>query len=112
MILFVCYLSGCGKNQQEFTTDLLISQSAPGFFTETDFEYYYNNGGYFYYSDKDKINFKKLCNKPNCLHNDENCNAYNNNRCFSDTNFCNGRLFYAYPNDENKNGELEIIIES
>lgn len=114
-LLFVIFLitfsmAGCGKKQEGPTSDLNLHQSAPGFFTETDYGYYFNYQGFFYFSDKDSVNFRKLCNKPNCSHNDENCNAYNHDS-FLDTNFCNGKLYYCYVGTD-RNGNSELIIES
>lgn len=104
-------LTGCGDKKEGLTTDLNLHQSAPGFFTETDYGYYFNYNGFFYYSDKDNVNFHKLCNKPNCSHNDENCNAYNNYDCYTDTNFSDGRIYYFY-NKIDREGNPNTIIES
>ena len=97
ILITILMLSGCSKNsnQSQLTSDLNIHQSAPGFFTETESGYYLTSGNFFYYSDKDNINFVKLCNKPDCEHTGENCNAYNYGANY-DTHFFNGKLVFPY----------------
>lgn len=102
-------LSGCGKvdNGKGITTDINNSQSAPGFFTETESGYYFSSGDYFYYSDKDNVKFVKLCNKPDCMHNSSDCNAYNQgSKC--DAHFYEGRLVFPYY-DIGENGNNVVI---
>lgn len=96
-LIMILLVTGCGKktNHDQFTSDLNMHQSAPGFFTETESGYYMTSGDFFYYSDKDKINFIKLCNKPDCEHENENCNAYNYGAIY-DTHFFNGKLVFPY----------------
>ena len=97
ILIAILMLSGCTKNsnQPQLTSDLNIHQSALGFFTETESGYYLSSGDFFYYSDKDNINFVKLCNKPDCEHTGENCNAYNYGSR-SNTHFFNGKLVFPY----------------
>ena len=108
-IVSLLFLSGCGKadNTKDITTDINYSQSAPGFFTETESGYYFSSGDYFYYSDKDNIKFVKLCNKPDCLHSSSDCNAFNHGgKC--DTHFYAGRLVFPYY-EIGENGNNVII---
>ena len=46
------------------------------FFLETDRCYYVLRDEYIYYSAKETPDFHILCSRPDCNHNDENCNAY------------------------------------
>ncbi|MEG1947812.1 MAG: hypothetical protein RR139_12030 [Lachnospiraceae bacterium] len=106
-------LPGCGsKNSADsITTDINYSQSAPGFFIETETGYYFSSDNYFYYSDKDKINFVKLCSKPDCTHKDSNCNAYNyDSGC--NTHFYNGKLVYPYHQSDEFNSEIVIASKN
>lgn len=111
ILITVLMLSGCSKNnnQLKVTSDLNMHQSAPGVFTETESGYYLSSGEFFYYSDKDKINFVKLCNKPNCEHKDENCNAYNYGAA-NNTHFFNGKLVFPFIKDSAT--EWKLIIAS
>ena len=38
--------------------------------------YFSSRDGYLYYSEKGNTEYIKLCNKPDCTHNSEDCNAY------------------------------------
>lgn len=113
IFITILMLSGCSKNSNhpKVTSDLNMHQSAPGVFTETESGYYISSGDFFYYSDKDKINFVKLCNKPNCEHKDENCNAYNYG-AISDTHFFNGKLVFSYTKDGTSVRELIIASKN
>lgn len=101
-------LLGCQKENKHsyFTSDLLISQSASGFFQETDYGYYYNDGNYFYYSDKEQIAFHKLCQKLQCTHHDQNCDAWS----FGSTkvHFYNGRIIFSYI-ESNADGRKLVV---
>jgi hypothetical protein len=48
-----------------------------GKFLETPYGTYISSGdGYLYYSEKGNTKYIKLCNKPDCTHSSEDCNAY------------------------------------
>ena len=113
ILFIILFLSGCSKNsnQPQITSDLNTHQSALGFFTETESGYYLSSGDFFYYSDKDKINFVKLCNKPDCEHKDENCNAYNYGANY-DTHFFNGKLVFPYIKDNETEYKLTIASKN
>lgn len=106
--ILLLLLSGCQKeeNYSQFTSDLLTSQSASGFFQETDYGYYYNDGNYFYYSDKEKIAFHKLCQKLQCTHRDQNCDAWSFGS--AKVHFYNGRLIFSYI-DSDADGRKLVI---
>ena len=73
-----CALSAPSKSNHSDLPDpsLFRQQDRGDFFIETDDCYYYANDQKIYFSSKDELVFYLLCNKPNCTHNDENCNAY------------------------------------
>ena len=113
ILIAILMLSGCTKNsnQPQLTSDLNIHQSALGFFTETESGYYLSSGDFFYYSDKDNINFVKLCNKPDCEHTGENCNAYNYG-ANNNTHFFNGKLIFPYIKDSETEYKLTIASKN
>lgn len=77
-------ISGCSKNKPTYQDAYIL---------EDDYQYYLSHGaaeneqGYFftrfdantgilvYYLDKESMKATVLCNKPECKHDDENCNA-------------------------------------
>ena len=89
--LSIVSLCGCNNDATIPTTNAVFNYS-------NDFQYYYNSlngtnlpmtkseGGYYvflpnkylYYIDGESVEATPLCNKVNCLHNDEECNAYFN----------------------------------
>lgn len=107
-MILMMLLQGCKKEEAAsgFTADLNTSQSAKGFFVETENGYYYNDGSFFYYSDKDNVDFQKLCNKLECAHRDENCNAWSYKT--SKVHFLNGRLIFSYQ-EETADGDNLVV---
>ncbi len=77
-------------------------------FVETaDGCYYLNQGdpynSFIYFSPRGSTSFYPLCNKPNCSHHDNNCNAW----CRSAFGYYNGALYAVSQNMEN--ARLELI---
>ena len=58
-------------------------------FVETADGYYYQDENLIYFSQRGSTAFYPLCSKPNCMHNDENCNAW----CGSAFGYYNGALY-------------------
>ncbi len=97
VLIFALVISSCNDTTFEGSTkiyDYFQSQSFQGFFLENEYGYYYTLNGYVYYSDKDDLDFIKLCNKPDCYHNDENCNAYIN--CSSVIHPYKDKIYFSY----------------
>lgn len=92
-VLFVLLIGGCRKTPQISTP---VSSSPDGitnasqilaptedsqanlrnYFVETEMGYYYQNNNLIYFSQRGDSSFFPLCNKPNCTHDNENCNAW------------------------------------
>ena len=69
-----------GQKEKNYEDFFSFSQTEGGFL-EAPKGYYVvdqsTSGEYFlYYTDKDKIRWVKLCSRPDCGHNSEDCNAY------------------------------------
>ena len=61
--------------------------------------------GKIYFCPRGGDTFQPLCSKPNCQHNDENCNAWCDGLCFG---YYNGALYTAGNSRGTRSGE-EII---
>lgn len=59
-------------------------------FVETPEAYYYGWEHFIFFCPRNDTTFRPLCGKPNCLHNDENCNAWFEG---SDFGYYNGALY-------------------
>lgn len=55
--------------------------------------YYFMGNGYLYFVDKETMQSTILCGKPECSHQDQNCNAYLGN--ISHITYYDGKLYYA-----------------
>lgn len=55
--------------------------------------YYFMGNSYLYFVDKETMQSTILCGKPECLHQDQNCNAYLGN--ISHITYYDGKLYYA-----------------
>lgn len=74
-------LAGCTNTPQdklqEITASADYSQAnLRSGFVETPEGYYYQNDNLIYFCQRGGDAFYPLCSKPNCAHNDENCNAW------------------------------------
>lgn len=74
-------LAGCTNTPQdklqEITASADYSQAnLRNGFVETPEGYYYQNDNLIYFCQRGGDAFYPLCSKPNCAHNDENCNAW------------------------------------
>ena len=83
-------LAACGKAPEagkssgeaaaENKTSEIVIEKQPlnyfGEFAETPDGYYYGLGPLLYYCPRGGSRFVPVCGKPNCKHNDRNCNAY------------------------------------
>lgn len=77
LAVFTCgILTSCGTTELGYTSDININQSSVCVFQENADGYYIENNGFIYYSDREEIKFQKLCDKIQCDHRDENCNAW------------------------------------
>lgn len=125
LTLFTTLISGC-------TSETVKTNNGLSFDYENDFQYYYNslNGfnypitksdsGYYaflpnrflYYIDKELNEALPLCNKPNCTHETDDCNAYFNLYEEPSSNTCNvlqynkGYLYIVLKNQDG-NGEFK-----
>ena len=84
-------------------------QANRGNFVETEDGCYYlkqdlSNGFFIYFSPRGSAAFYPLCNKPNCTHRDENCNAW----CIGAFGYHNGAL-YAVTQYLQKEGQIELV---
>lgn len=125
LIIFTAIISGCSNETIKNENNSL------SFDYENDFQYYYNslNGfnypitksdtGYYaflpnrflYYIDKELQEATPLCNKPNCAHNNKECNAYFNLYEEPSSNTCNivqyyNDNLYVVIKNEDRNGEF------
>lgn len=110
IVLLTMFIQGCGNKgiTTGFTSDLPVHQSSKGFLVETENGYYCCDGKFFYYSDRDNINFQKLCDKLQCPHEDKDCNAWSFGT--NKVHFFNGRLTFSY-REENA-GKQELVVAS
>ena len=94
--ILIVLLAACGKNTENIETTASASResepSAPyelkvapedrnqafawSNFVETSEAYYYDWDHLIYFCPRGEATFRPLCGKPNCRHNDENCNAW------------------------------------
>lgn len=87
-------LAGCTNTPQdklqEITASADYSQAnLRNGFVETPEGYYYQNDNLIYFCQRGGDAFYPLCSKPNCAHNDENCNAW----CGVAFGYYNGALY-------------------
>ncbi|MDD2212988.1 MAG: hypothetical protein PHR21_00355 [Oscillospiraceae bacterium] len=76
------------------------SLSEPGSFVETDFGCYYLSDYFIYYADRGSTNYVKLCGRPDCTHDSEDCNAYIGSDTFS---YYEDEIYYCqYETSEDK----------
>lgn len=92
LLLVTILISSCGFEKKDFSNNYnpetdsnytYIPQGERAAIAETKDGYYFLAGSYLYYVDKNSRKPVILCNKPNCLHNNEtdqektlNCNAF------------------------------------
>lgn len=92
LLIWVFFLSSCSAITSEDYSDIenaeLNVPSTEGYeeffrdgvffgsFIKISSGSYYSDGEYVYYSDNNGTNYIKVCSKPNCSHNDEDCDAY------------------------------------
>ena len=71
---------GSGSDRYNYLSDSqLIKSGAPSILREYakgEYGYYSKVGKFLYFTDAETMESTALCNKPNCLHNNENCNAH------------------------------------
>ncbi|HOF26583.1 MAG TPA: hypothetical protein PLK23_08090 [Clostridia bacterium] len=61
---------------EEYYTAFRQGEFSVSAYLVTPYGMYINIGKYVYYSEKGNTEYVKLCNKPNCNHSTEDCNAY------------------------------------
>ncbi len=83
VVIVLLILSSCSRvnKTSEYSIDAeqYRHQNNSQYFVETDNGYYYMNPNgrrNIMFSERNKNEFYILCNKPDCSHSDENCNAY------------------------------------
>ena len=101
--LFLCLIlfAGCFANTDKDNKNYAVYrlQDNSQYFIDTPMGEYYMNPnderGMIYFSEHGKHEFYILCNKPDCSHNDENCNAY----AGLALGYYNNHLYSVYLND-------------
>lgn len=64
------------EKPEEYYTAFRQGESSVSLYLVTPYGMYMNIRKYIYYSEKGNTEYIKLCNKPNCNHSTEDCNAY------------------------------------
>ncbi|MGL4742101.1 MAG: hypothetical protein ACRC41_15080 [Sarcina sp.] len=113
--------SGCSNtkklsNDEIFNTDFY--NESESFITENEKGYYFVNGNYIYYTDKESMKPIVLCNKPNCLHEKQGdnskvyeCNAF---VYFSNYNYINvydDQIYLTSSFNSNKKDEVLELVQ-
>ena len=79
-LLIVACNNSLNNNADNPTTsgyeDYIIYGANIDSYIETSTGSYYLDKKYIYYTDKGSVKYVKLCGKPDCKHNSEDCNAY------------------------------------
>lgn len=78
MLILLCACNSVGDwvHDELPNSALFRQQDAADFFIETANYYYYRKQDKAYFSPKTQLEFRVLCNRPDCAHKDENCNAH------------------------------------
>ena len=81
LILFTLLIGCTAQNISPSYSDIpdpasFRQQDRQRYFIELEDRYYYRYNYKVYFSEKENPAFYLLCNKPDCRHNDSNCNAY------------------------------------
>ncbi|NJP40688.1 hypothetical protein HCH52_06440 [Oscillospiraceae bacterium HV4-5-C5C] len=80
--------------------DMRQSDSEPGSFVETNFGCYYLRDHFIYYADRGSTDYVKLCGRPDCTHDSEDCNAYIGSETFT---YYKDEIYYCqYETSEDK----------
>ncbi|CVI67652.1 hypothetical protein NDGK_00954 [Clostridiales bacterium CHKCI001] len=134
LCMLVLFLTACGSDE--------VAMESEEFNLETDFQseyydltmdfhpivemengYYIIVGYYLYYVDKETMEYTPLCNKPNCLHQEEtdetkvmNCNAmfYTNRMVYTSLNYYKQHLYTVaieIMTDENGIPERKYVMD-
>ena len=121
--IFLLTLSGCGGKQYTENTYIdgqdfqymYFRQGSNPIMAESENGYYFFSGCYLYYADKTTMKPIILCNKPNCLHDNEqndkkviNCNAFFYNHAWPFISYYDGDI-YVISGIVGKNEEYELI---
>ncbi len=123
ILIFLFTLSSCGGKQytentyingQDFQYMYFRQGSSP-IMAESENGYYFFSGCYLYYADKATMKPVILCNKPNCLHDNEkndkkvfNCNAFFYNYASPFIAYYDGNI-YVVSGSVGINEEYELI---
>ena len=118
-VLMTISLSACGGNTgntklpvpqsggsgSDFQKNMAGSRSAEiGNLCETEKGYYIQYDAFIYYVDKESKTATVLCNKPECSHSDDNCNAWTNGLSLSASN---GKLYFNSLDYVEENGKYQ-----
>ncbi len=80
LLIVACCKNSTDNNSDKPTTsgyeDYIIYGSNIDSYIETSTGSYYIDESYVYYTDRGNTKYVKLCGKPDCKHNSEDCNAY------------------------------------
>ena len=122
ILFFLIPLIFCGCSSQSiiYTDEYIYGQdqqytifnSLPGCpMVESEDGYYFMSGNvclFLYYRDKATGATAPVCNKPECMHNDESCNAYLGR--VTALNYYSGKLFYVIDSAFNKTGSKQTAL--
>lgn len=125
--ILVCLLStlvlfiGC-SNTKKLSSDEIFNSDfyneSETFITENEKGYYFVNGNYIYYTDKESMKPIVLCNKPNCLHEkqEDNSKVYECNAFvyFSNYNYINvydDEIYLTSSFNSNKKDEVLELVQ-
>ncbi|MGL5576022.1 MAG: hypothetical protein ACRDCW_10825 [Sarcina sp.] len=116
MVFVGCYNAKELNNDEIFNTDFY--NESESFITENEKGYYFVNGNYIYYTDKEAMKPIVLCNKPNCLHEKQadnskvyECNAF---VYFSNYNYINvydDEIYLTSSFNSNKKDEILELVQ-
>lgn len=122
IVVSIFILMGCNKTQEELGDSYREGQDQQFMFcnkglpsiTRTEKGYYFFSGEYLYYADFESMEPIIMCNKPNCLHNDETdiekrigCNALFVNRNF--LTYYDGYLYTTADGYKSQPHKMELV---
>lgn len=120
--LALLMLCGCGKKEEDLGDKYILGQDNQYYFedvmpiAEDSDKYYWFGGNYLFSKDKKNGDLTILCDKPDCLHDEETdltrrtyCNAYFQSA--GKLQYYNGKI-YVFETEQDKTGQsLNVIYE-
>ncbi|MGL5616654.1 MAG: hypothetical protein ACRDD2_10580 [Sarcina sp.] len=117
LVLFI----GCSSTKKLNTDEIFNSDfynESESFITENENGYYFINGNYIYYTDKESMKAIVLCDKANCLHEKQEdnskvyeCNAFVYFSNYNYINIYNDEIYLTSSFNSNKKNEVLELIQ-